>query len=190
VTIDNKSAYLWSVSPAQINLQAPDDTITGTVNVAVTTPNGIATSTVSIAPFAPSLSLFDVKHVAGVIPTPNGSGAYGNGTYDLVGPSGGLSFKTRPVNRGETLELFGVGFGPTNPHVPAGQVFNGAAPATNTVAFTIGGVPATVQFSGLTGAGLYQINLQVPTTASGDQLVQANVGGFLTPGDVYVTVGQ
>ena len=37
VTIDGKLAYLSYVSPGQINLQAPDDTATGTVPVVVTT---------------------------------------------------------------------------------------------------------------------------------------------------------
>jgi len=37
VTINAKPAYLWFVSPTQINLQAPTDPATGTVNVVVTT---------------------------------------------------------------------------------------------------------------------------------------------------------
>jgi hypothetical protein len=37
VTIDDNQAYLWVVTPTQINLQAPDDTTTGLVSVAVTT---------------------------------------------------------------------------------------------------------------------------------------------------------
>jgi hypothetical protein len=44
VTIDGQAAYLWYVSPTQINLQAPDDTATGTVNVVVTTASGSVTS--------------------------------------------------------------------------------------------------------------------------------------------------
>ena len=37
VQINGRSAYLMYVSPTQINLQAPDDTATGTVSVTVTT---------------------------------------------------------------------------------------------------------------------------------------------------------
>ncbi len=173
VTIDSKQAYLWFVSAAQINLQVPDDATTGPVNVVVTTGSGSATSTVTLAAYGPSFSLLgDGKHVAGEIATPNGSGAYGGGTYDLVGPSDTFSYNTRPVKPGETLTLYGVGFGPTTPHVPAGQLYFSAASTSSPVAITIGGVPANVVFAGITGAGLYQFNLTVPNAPSGDQALE------------------
>jgi uncharacterized protein (TIGR03437 family) len=163
VTIDNKQAYLWFVSPWQINLQVPDDAATGMVGVVVTTPSGTATSTVTLAPQGPSFSLLsDGTHVAGEIATPDGSGAYGGGLYDLVGPSNTFSYSTRPVKAGETLVLFGVGFGPTTPHVPAGQIFSGTAATNYPVTIAIGGVQANVAFAGITEAGLYQFNLTCP----------------------------
>jgi uncharacterized protein (TIGR03437 family) len=190
VTVDGKPAFLWYVSPTQINLQVPDDTATGPVNVAVTTASGTATSTVTLAAYSPSFSVLgDGKHVAAEIATPNGTGAYGGGTYDLVGPSNTFSYNTRPVKAGETLVLYGVGFGPTTPHAPAGQPFTGAAPTNSTVTVTIGGVPAPVAFSGLTMAGLYQINVTVPPgIASGDQALVATVGGVQTPPGPVVSV--
>jgi uncharacterized protein (TIGR03437 family) len=189
VSIDNKPAYLWYVSPSQINAQAPDDTATGTVNVVLTSPLGSATSTVTLSQYAPSFSLLgNTSYAAGIIATPDGSGAYGNGTYDLLGPPGRFSFATRAVSTGETLELYGVGFGPTDPPVPAGQIPLTAAPTTSAVTVTIGGVPATVLFSGITEAGTYQINIRVPATGSGDQLLKAMVGGAATPDNVMVTV--
>ena len=187
VTIDGKSAYLWFVSPTQINLQVPDDATSGMVSVVVTTASGTATSTVMLAPQGPSFSLLgDGKHVVGEILTTNGTGAYGS--YDLVGPSNTFSFSTRPVKAGEILVLFGVGFGPTNPTVPAGKVFSGAAPTVNPVTITIGGVEANVAFSGITEAGLYQFNLTVPNVATGDQALQATVNGVQTPSGPVVTV--
>ena len=94
----------------------------GTVIVILTNSLGSAISTVTLALLAPSLSLLDNKHVTGVILTPDGSGANAGGTYDLVGPMGAFPYKTRPVKAGEYLLLFGVGFGPTNPSVPAGSL--------------------------------------------------------------------
>jgi len=189
VTIDNKPAYLWLVSPGQINLQAPGDTTTGLVDVVVNSSTGTARSAVTLSAYGPSFSLLgDGRHVAGEIATPNGTGAYGNGTYDLVGPAGAFSYNTRPVKPGETLTLFGVGFGPTTTPVLAGQVFSGAAPTSTPVTITIGGVQANVQFAGITEAGLYQINLVVPNAPAGDQLVMGTVDGFQTPIGPLVTV--
>jgi len=189
VTIDNKQAYLWYVSPTQINLQVPDDTTTGSVSVAVMTDSGAAVSTVMLAPYGPSFSLLgDGRHVAGEIATPNGSGAYGGGTYDLLGPSGTFSYNTRPANPGETLTLYGVGFGPTTPHVPAGQVFSSTAPTSSPVTMSIGGMAAPVVFAGITEAGLYQFDLTVPNAPSGDQALQATVNGVQTPPGPVVTV--
>jgi hypothetical protein len=48
VTIDSKPAYLWFVSPTQINLQVPDDATTGPVNAVVTTLGGSASAKVTL----------------------------------------------------------------------------------------------------------------------------------------------
>ena len=183
VTIDGKPAYLWSVTPTQVNAQVPDTTSLGPVTVVVNTPYGRVNSLVTLAAASPSFSvLTDGKHAAGVILTPNGTGAYGGGTYDLLGPTGAFSFTTRPAKAGETLILFGVGFGPTNPPVPAGRAYTGPGARTvSPVAISIGGVPAQVDFAGITSAGLYQFNLKVPATGSNDQTLRATTNGIDVP---------
>ncbi len=154
VTINNKPAYLWFVSPGQINLQAPDDTATGTVSVVVTTASGSsATSTVTLGQFGPSFSLLDSTHVAGIIVRKDGSGAYGGGTYDILGPTGSsLGYATVAAKAGDTVEIYGVGFGATSPTVPAGQAFSSSAPAVNPVQIMIGGTMLTPAFAGMTEA--------------------------------------
>src|SRR5208283_4389463 len=127
VTINGHAAYLLLVSPTQINLQAPNDTSTGSVPVVVTTAGGTATSAVTLAQFAPSFLLLDSKHVAGIILRSNGSGAYGDGTYDILGPTGSsLGYSAVAAKAGDTLALFALGLGPTSHSVPAGQAFSGA----------------------------------------------------------------
>jgi len=190
VTIDSKPAYLWYVSPTQINAQAPDDAAAGTVKVVVTTPGGSASSTVTLAQFGPSFSLLDAKHVAGIILRSNGSGAYGGGTYDILGPSGSsLGYATVAAKAGDVVELFGVGFGPTSPTVLSGQLFSSTAPTTNPVNLLINNVSVTPSFAGLSSAGLYQINLTVPAGPStGDVPLVATVGGVQTQSGVVISL--
>ncbi|MGA2741926.1 MAG: IPT/TIG domain-containing protein [Bryobacteraceae bacterium] len=182
VEIDGKAAYLEYVSPGQINLQAPDDMARGTVSVVVTTAAGSASSTVTLSEFAPSFSLLDTKHVAGIIIRSNGTGAYGGGTYDILGPTGNsLGYYTVAATAGDIVELFGVGFGPTNPAVPAGQPFSGAAPTSSPIMLYINNVLVKPSFVGLSSAGLYQINLRVPAgLGEGDVPIQAVAGGMQT----------
>ncbi|MGD1070794.1 MAG: hypothetical protein ABSB15_11690 [Bryobacteraceae bacterium] len=187
VTINSKPAYLWFVSPTQINLQPPDDNTTGVVNVAVTTSAGSASCTVTLGPYAPSLSLFNAKYAAAIVVTPGSPGNSGAG-YDYIGPAGALPFPTRPAKVGETVILFGVGFGPTNPHVPAGQVYSGAAPSVTMPQISIGGLPATVSFAGIVEAGLFQFNVVVPKAGSGDQELQTSVNGVAAPAGVFITL--
>jgi len=190
VTIDGKAAYLSFVSPAQINVQAPSDTKTDLVQVVVTTEFGSATSNVTLAQFSPSFFLLDAKHVAGIILRSDGSGAYGGGSYDIIGPTGtSLGYRTVAAKAGDTIELFGTGFGPTNPAVPAGQTFSGAAPTTSPVTIRINNLSATPTFAGLSSAGLYQINVTVPSgLGTGDVSLQASVGGVQTPVGVVVSL--
>jgi uncharacterized protein (TIGR03437 family) len=190
VEINGKAAYLLFVSPGQINVQAPDDTATGTVPVVVTTAAGSAMSTVTLSPFAPSFDLLDTKHVSGIILRPNGSGAYGKGanSYDILGPTGNsLGYPTVAAQAGDTVELFGGGFGPTTPAVLAGQPFSGSAAINDTLTLYIGNVAVKTSFVGLSGAGLYQINLTVPDgLGQGDVSIRAIVGGVQTqPGVLF-----
>ncbi len=191
VTINGKPAYLWYVSPGQINAQAPEDTAIGaTVPVTVRTAAGTATSTVKLANFAPSFSLLDSKHVAGIILRSDHSGAYGDGTYDIIGPTGtSLGYATTAARAGDTIALFGVGFGPTDEKVLAGHAFSGASRTTDPVMVFINKQSVTPTFAGLSSAGQYQINLTVPPgLGAGDVPLQAMAGGMETPSGVVISL--
>ncbi len=188
VTIGGQEAYLSYVSPGQIDLQVPNVTTSGTAPVVVTTAVGSGASTVTLAELGPLFFLLDASmHVAGIILRSDGSGAYGGGSYDILGPTGNsLGYPTVAAKPGDVVELFGTGFGPTNPAVPAGQAFSGVAPTTNPVTLEINQVSVTPSFAGLSGPGLYQINLTVPGgLGSGEVSLQAAVGGVETPDAVF-----
>jgi uncharacterized protein (TIGR03437 family) len=135
---------------------------------------------VTLAQYAPTFSLFSSKYPAAI--------ASNAGGYDNIGPTGAFPFPTRPVKAGETLILFGGGFGPTNPSVPSGKVYSGAARCVTTPSVTIGGIPAAVSFAGIVGSGLYQLNVVVPNAGSGDQSLQASVNGASTQNNLFITV--
>ncbi len=192
VTIDDKPAFINFVAPNQINVQAPDDTKTGTVSVVVTTSTGAtASSTVNLEAFGPSLCLVGAsRYVAGIVIRNDGSGLQGGGTYDFIGPNGtSLGFPTRPVKAGDVVELYGVGFGPVNPPIPAGQLvqtYGTALPSSN-IAFVIGGITVVPQFAGITEAGLFQFNLTIPAgVGSGDVAIAATAGGLQTPANILI----
>ncbi len=190
VTIDGKLAYLWYVSPAQINLQVPADTQTGTVPVVVKTATGTSTSTVTLAAVAPSFSLLDTKHVTGIILRGDGSGAYGGGTYDILGPTGNsLGYATVAAKPGDFVELFAVGLGPTTPTVQPGQAYAGSAPTVSPVNILINNVSVTPSFAGLSGAGVYQINLLIPTgLGTGDIPLVASTAGVQTQAGIVIAL--
>jgi uncharacterized protein (TIGR03437 family) len=189
VMVNNKPAAIFFISPGQINFQAPDDTATGAVNVTVTNSSGTSNSMVAqLQRDAPGFFMFDPqarRYVASLVANADGSATF-LGPPGLFG-SGGAA--TRPAKPGEILELYGTGFGPTSPVVKSGLVVGSAAPAVDKVTVTIGGLAAAVQFAGITGAGLYQINVVVPASLStGDQKIVASVNGLQTPDGAFVTI--
>ena len=183
VTIDGKPAYLSYVNPTQINVEAPTDAATGSVPVVVTTPFGAATSNVTLTQFAPTFFLLDGKHVAGII-------LHANGSYDIIGPTGSsLGYATVAAKAGDSVALFGTGFGPTNPSVQAGQPYSGAAATTTPVTVKINNVTVPTAFAGLSAAGVYQLNLTIPSgLGSGDVTLQATVGGAQTPAGAVISL--
>ena len=104
------------------------------------------------------------------------------GTATLAAPAGAFP-DSRPVNRGEQIAIFGTGLGPVT-NMPATGAAASDDPLSHTTAqpqATVGGVAATVIFSGLAPGfvGLYQINVEIlEGTPSGDAVeVVLTIGG-------------
>jgi uncharacterized protein (TIGR03437 family) len=189
VMVNNKAAAIYFISPGQINFQAPDDTVTGAVTVTVTNSGGTSPAMpTQLQRDAPGFFMFDPqarKYVAALVANADGTATF-LGPPNLFGSGGAV---TRPAKPGEILELYGTGFGPTNPAVTSGLVVTKAAQTIDKVSITIGGMDAEVQFAGITGAGLYQINAKVPANlTTGDQKIVATVNGLQTPDGAFVTI--
>jgi trimeric autotransporter adhesin len=171
VTVGGLPAAVSYISPGQINIQCPDTAPGPAVQIQVTTGGRVSNAFQQIVtPYEPALFAFS-----------QGGGIYvaavhADGT--LVGSSGLFgAIASRPAAPGETIELYGTGFGPTNPVIPAGILPPASEPLANPVSVSIGGVQAQVRYSGVVEAGLDQINVTVPLGLTGDLPVLVSVNG-------------
>ena len=181
VTIDGIPAYVEFISPGQINVLAPDDATTGAVQVQVTAAGQKSNSfTAQKQPFAPAFfTIGNGKYVAAQ-----------HADYSLLGaPALIAGVTSTPAQPGETILMYGTGFGPTNPAVPTADLVSTAEPLANNFTITIGGVTASWIFAGLVEPGLYQFNVTVPNgLPSGDAAVVATIGGVQTQSGVSITI--
>jgi uncharacterized protein (TIGR03118 family) len=179
VSVNGKAAYVYYVSPKQVDVLTPVDTATGPVNVVVTS-NGLVSGTASATMAAVSPALFLLKDNKSVAAIHDSGGVVGAATLYP-----GLS---SPAKAGEIISFFATGLGATNPAFGDGVI--PAAPLTLASAPTVsfGGTPGTVTYAGLVAAGVYQINVQVPTVAAGDVPVTITAGGVTSASNTIVTV--
>lgn len=178
VTINGKPAFVEYISPTQVNVLSPLDTATGAVQVVVT--NGGASTapfTAQEAAVAPGFFTFDGRNAAAV---------HLDGSY--IGATSLYPGYTTPAKPGETILLFGAGFGQTMPALTNGAAAqSGSLPALPVI--QIGGTAAQVQFAGVVSPGLYQFNVVVPAgLADGDQPLTAAYNGAASASGVVLTV--
>ena len=169
VTIGGQSAFIDYVSPGQVNAQVPSNISTGPQPVVVTTPGGTSVAyTVTVNPTEPGLlapGVFDLgnkQYVAAVFPA-------NSSTFVL--PPGALSgVASQRAQPGQTIVLFGIGFGLVTPNISAGQIVTQSNALNGNLQIFFNGVPANVSFAGLTQGflGLYQFNVVVPNVSASD----------------------
>jgi uncharacterized protein (TIGR03437 family) len=183
VKVNGKSAYLFYISPTQINILIPPDALSGPIQVQLTN-NGVASNVLTVQSQAQSLSFFEV-------PSPGGQHYVVGRHLDggLVGPDTLYPGLSTPVKPGEEIYIVANGFGPTDVPVISGapaQSGNLPAPFPDV---KVGGNPATVTFAGLVGVGLYQINFKVPADAAdGDLPLTATYNGLSIQPNLLITV--
>ncbi len=175
VLINGKAAPISFVNETQINALAPADTALGPVSVTVANATGSsAPANVDLVFSAPGFFTFDDRHIAGVVLDSSGGSQYLSAAGSL-----GAAVQSRAAKAGETILLFGTGFGRTTPPLSTAMAATVALPLAHTgsditlptATVTIGGQPAAVSFAGLVSPGVYQLNVVVPQVSAGDQPV-------------------
>ena len=183
VTIDGKPAAVAFVSPGQINVLAPDDSSTGLGPVQVKNALGTSDSVLALQQTAaPALFEFPGAKYA--------AATHADGSY-LAGPAlvqQGIPGTAAKV--GETIVLYGTGFGATQPAISATAPVPAALPLARLqdLSVRIGGLDAAVAYAGLISPGVYQFNVVVPQVGGGDQSVVAELRGLLTQSNLLLTV--
>jgi len=185
VTINGKAAAVAYVSPSQINVLAPDDAATGLVPVQVKNSLGISDSALALEQTAaPAFFQFPAASVNYV------AGTHVNGAY-LAGPAlNRQGTSGTPASPGETIVLYGTGFGATLPAISAIALVPSPRPLARVevLRIRIGGLDAADAYAGLIPPGLYQFNVVVPAVADGDQQVTAELRGLLSQANLMLTV--
>jgi uncharacterized protein (TIGR03437 family) len=182
VTIGGQNAYVYFVSPNQINVLAPNVS-PGQVGVIVTTPTAASTSVNTTASvYGPAF--FTWPGGQPVATRQDYSFAVRNGTF-----SGATTVPAKP---GEVIILWGTGFGPTTPAAPTGMATgSGTVYSTATLpTVTLNGAQLQVYGAALTpgSAGLYQVAVQLPQIADGSYVLRASIGGAQSPANVTLSV--
>jgi uncharacterized protein (TIGR03437 family) len=178
VTIAGKAAYLDYVSSGQVNAQVPSDVPTGTQDIIVTTPGGTspaysiqvnATQPGLLAP--PSFSVGGKLYVVAFHQTTAPCGTSTGFCYVL--PANAIpGLASAPAKVGETITLYGIGFGSVNPDFPAGKIVTQSNTLTLPLLMNFGSTPASTTcgtcYAGLVQqlVGLYQFNVLVPNVAA------------------------
>lgn len=196
-TVNNKPAFIYYVSPTQVNILTPlDSTLGPGVPIQLNSPTGTATSTTTFVPY--SLGIFtnpnannaqytgplypSAYHLHNTCTTPY------NGVCLLGPPSLYPGFST-PAQPGETVVLFGNGFGLVNPPLVNGAAFPPQTPLPTLPTITIGGAVAKVDYAAVVAAGEYQFNVEVPLSApDGDNLMVISYNGVTIQDKVFINV--
>jgi uncharacterized protein (TIGR03437 family) len=164
VRISGQPAFIYYVSPGQINAQVPSTVAPGAVTVVVFSDGqSSAAYPVQVNPIKPGLLTFPQVRLAfrdAVAIFPD------NVTYALT-PNSAWPVPSRLAHAGDTLTLYGIGFGPVTPAIPAGQIATQAATLPGSLRIFFNGVPGIVTYAGLAPGyvGLYQFNVIVPAGA-------------------------
>lgn len=168
VTIGGQAAFVDYVSSGQVNVQVPGGLSPGSQPLIVTTAAGsspaFSTTVKATMPGLLAPSSFNVAGTQYVV------AQYSNGNF--VAPPGSISgVTTQRASPGDTVLMYGIGFGSVTPNIPPGQIAEFTSTLAQPVSVSIGGAAATVSYQGLAPnfVGLYQFNVVVPSVAASDK---------------------
>jgi uncharacterized protein (TIGR03437 family) len=171
VYIGQTFGYIFYVSPRQINVLIPYNLSPGPTSVTVVR-EGTVGPTIPIVLTATAPSLFQI--------TPN--------TILATHADNSLVTSSAPAAAGETIIIYAIGLGTTNPDQIDGFIPVRAAKVSNFANLNVllNGTavpPSNIQYAGITPgcAGLYQINLLLPQSLPSNPELRVQIGPNISP---------
>jgi uncharacterized protein (TIGR03437 family) len=191
VTIGGVPAYLSYASPGQLNALVPSGTGTGLQPLVVSTATGVSAAySLTVNATQPALWAPQAMNIGGLQYT----GALFSDYSAYALPASAIpGVATRPAKPGETIILYGVGFGGVTPSVTVGQITGQSNTLTGQLQISIGGAPATLKYSGLSvnSVGLYEFDVVVPNVAAANAVpVTFSLAGAQDTQTLYLAVGN
>jgi uncharacterized protein (TIGR03437 family) len=189
VTVGGQQAYIDYISGTQINALVPSNVSTG--QQAVVVKNAVGASAgfnVTVTATGPGLLALPAWKIGG---TQYVTALTTDGRTFILPPSAIAGIPSQRAAVGQTIVLYGVGFGPVAPSVQDGQPPSGQTALTNSLHVFLGGVEAQVTYAGMVAGsyGLYQFNVVVPQVPAGDQVpLTFTLGGTAGKQTLYVPV--
>lgn len=178
VYVDNWPAPLLYVSGPQINFIVPGNEIGGTIALRVVR-EGVTGPEVSLVLVDAAPALFDTGMGYAVA-------THGNGSL-LTGAS--------PAQPGETVVVYATGLGATVPNPSPGELPQTAASLLwiGTLSVSLDGAvlpPYLIKYAGATPlcAGLYQLNIELPSDVGADPAIQLTMGTQTSSGTLKIAV--
>lgn len=188
VNIGGQPAYVAFINSGQVDVQVPPTVTPGVQQLTVTT--GGVTSPAYHLTINPTQPGFDAPPAFKIGGTQYVVAIASDGSYVL--PAGALTgVNSKPAKPGETIVLYGIGFGPVMPSTPPGQIVQQLNQLTQDFSISIGGVKASLSYAGLAPnyLGLYQFNVVVPQVPSGNAVpVTFTLGGAAGSQTLYTAV--
>jgi uncharacterized protein (TIGR03437 family) len=186
VTVNGKNAFLYYISPTQVNVLTPPDALPSSTQVQLTN-NGVKSNVAVVQAQPQSLSFFEFVSSGGL------HYVYGRRQSDnsLIGPTSLFAGLSTPVKPGDPIYVAATGFGTTDVPIVSGALTQSGNLPQPFPVVKIGGIQASVSFAGLVAVGTYQINLVVPPNLpDGDLPLTATYNGLSTQPNLLITIQQ
>ena len=171
VYIAGRPGSIFYISPKQVNVLIPYNLGPGPTSLTVVR-DGTAGPTVPIVLTATAPGLFEL----------------GVQTVLATHANGSLITTSAPAVAGEIIIIYAVGLGPTIPEQSDGAIPARSAVIANFASMNVllNGAPvahSSIQYAGITPgcAGLYQINLLLPTPLPSNPEIRVQIGNQISP---------